>query len=72
MKEQRRLFSPNSAATALDISRNMVYALMKAGQIKWVTIGADRRIPADEIERIAAQGASTRTAALTENREAQK
>ena len=58
MKEQRQLFSPNSAAAALDVSRNTIYALMKSGSLKFVKIGADRRIPAEEIERIAGEGAS--------------
>ena len=51
--EGKRLFSPNSAAHALDLSRSKVYDLMKSGNLRYVQIGADRRIPADEITRLA-------------------
>lgn len=56
----KRLYSPNSAAQALDISRSKLYALMKAGSIRYVQIGTDRRIPATEVDRIAAEGTSNR------------
>ncbi|MGA7181413.1 MAG: helix-turn-helix domain-containing protein [Thiobacillaceae bacterium] len=54
----RKLYSPNSAAQALDISRSKVYDLMKTGSLRFVMIGADRRIPADEIQRIASEGST--------------
>lgn len=50
------LFSPNSAARALDMSRSKVYDLMKRGLLHYVVIESDRRIPASEIARIAAEG----------------
>lgn len=50
------LLSPNSAALLLDVSRSTVYNLMRAGSLSWVQIGADRRIPIEEIKRIAAEG----------------
>lgn len=50
------LLSPNSAARALDVSRSTIYGFMKRGQIKFVQVGSDRRIPVDEINRIAAEG----------------
>ena len=59
----RVLYSPESAAKALDVSRSTVYSLMKNGRIKFVLIGADRRIPAAEVMRIGAEGAGTRVAA---------
>ncbi len=59
--ESRKLYSPNSAAQALDISRSKVYALMKTGTLGFVRVGADRRIPAAEVERIAAEGAPATT-----------
>lgn len=59
----KELLSPASAAEALDCSRSTIYQGMKTGQIKFVMIGSDRRIPRSEIERIAAQGMSTKTAA---------
>ena len=62
MNEPRKLLSPNSAARVLDVSRSTIYGLMKIGRIKWVYVGADRRIPTEEIDRIAAEGASTKAA----------
>jgi excisionase family DNA binding protein len=50
------LLSPNSAARMLDISRSSVYALMKNGTLSWVPFGADRRIPAAEVQRLAVEG----------------
>lgn len=52
----QHLFSPNSAARALDVSRSKVYDLMKRGLLHYVIIESDRRIPASEIARIAAEG----------------
>jgi len=57
--ENQVLFSPTSAAKALDVSRSTIYALMKNGGIKFVVVGSDRRIPFSEIKRIATEGAST-------------
>lgn len=57
--EKRKLYSPNNAALALDVSRSKIYELMKEGAIRYVQIGADRRIPAEEIDRIANQGITT-------------
>lgn len=53
----KKLYSPNSAAHALDISRSKVYDLMKCGALRYVMIGNDRRIPDAEIQRIASEGA---------------
>ena len=53
----RLSYSPNSAAYAWDCSRSTVYALMAAGLIKYVPFGTDgRRIPVEEVRRIAEQG----------------
>ena len=60
--ESRKLYSPNSAARALDLSRSKVYDLMKTGALRFVMIGSDRRIPADEIQRIASEGATAKAA----------
>jgi excisionase family DNA binding protein len=59
---EKLLYSPNSAAQALDCARSTIYAMMKIGRIKWVYVGADRRIPASEIQRIASEGATTKSA----------
>lgn len=59
MEDSKRLYSPNSAAQALDISRSKVYDLMKCGALRFVLIGSDRRIPAEEVERIVKEGVST-------------
>lgn len=50
------LLSPNTAARMLDVSRSTVYALMKNGALAWVPFGADRRIPAAEVHRLASEG----------------
>lgn len=52
----RLLYSPNNAASALDISRSYVYELMKAKLIKFVQFGGERRIPAEEVKRLAEGG----------------
>jgi excisionase family DNA binding protein len=57
------LYSPNAAAHALNVSRSKIYELIKNGALSYVMIGADRRIPANEIQRIAAEGAPAREAA---------
>ena len=61
--ESKRLYSPNSAAHALDISRSKIYDLMKSGALRYVVIGSDRRIPADEIDRLATEGAAPKAVA---------
>ena len=60
--EGRRLYSPNSAARALDLSRSKIYDLMKSGELRYVQVGADRRIPASEIVRIAGEGTTAKAA----------
>lgn len=52
----QKLYSPNSAAKALDISRSKIYDLMKSGAVRFVMIDSDRRIPDSEIQRIASEG----------------
>jgi len=56
LPEAKQLFSPNSAADALDISRSKIYGLMKSGGLRFVMVDHHRRIPADEIRRIASEG----------------
>jgi excisionase family DNA binding protein len=51
------LLSPNTAAKMLDVSRSTVYMLMKNGILSFVQMGADRRIPIEEVKRVAAEGA---------------
>jgi excisionase family DNA binding protein len=58
MQTNRKLYSVNSAAHALDVSTGKVYNMLKSGDLKSVQVGADRRIPASEIERIATEGTS--------------
>ena len=57
--DDRKLLSPNNAARVLDISRSKLYELMKSGAVGYVQIGADRRIPVTEVERIAKVGTAT-------------
>jgi excisionase family DNA binding protein len=61
-EDSRKLYSPNNAARALDISRSKIYDLMKCGALGYVQIGADRRIPIEEIERLAKSGTTTKAA----------
>jgi excisionase family DNA binding protein len=53
---EKLLYSPNSAAIALDVSRSSIYALMKAGLLRYVKFSNERRIPADEVKRLAVEG----------------
>lgn len=52
----QQLLSPNSAARVLDVSRSMIYHLMKTGHLTYVVIGADRRIPVSAVEKLAQSG----------------
>lgn len=52
----KKLYSINNTAAALDVSRGHVYNLIRSGNLEFVLVGTDRRIPASEIERIATQG----------------
>ena len=52
----RLLYSPNSAAQVLDVSRSTIYTLMREGRLRFVMIGSDRRIPREELERLAREG----------------
>ncbi|KJK09317.1 helix-turn-helix domain-containing protein [Pseudomonas tussilaginis] len=56
MEQLKLLFSVNNAAHALDCSRSSLYELMKAGLIKYVTFSNERRIPAEEVQRLATEG----------------
>jgi excisionase family DNA binding protein len=56
MEQLRQLYSVNRAAETLDLSRSKLYELMKRGQLRFVMVDSDRRIPLSEIERIAAEG----------------
>jgi excisionase family DNA binding protein len=48
----RRAFSVTEVGIALDLSRSTLYALMRTGELPYVTIGHRRRIPADAIEAL--------------------
>lgn len=55
-KPDRRLYSPNAFAAAADVSRALVYELMRRGLLRFVIVGSDRRIPAAELDRIQREG----------------
>lgn len=55
------LYAPNTAAKLLSVSRATLYLMMKHGNLAWVQLGADRRIPASEIQRIAREGTPTKS-----------
>lgn len=48
------LLTVAEAAAALRISRTSLYRLFAAGELRWVQIGAHRRITATEIDRFIA------------------
>lgn len=50
--EPRRSYRVPEAATALRVSRQTIYNLIRRGQLRYVTIGSIRVIPASEIDRI--------------------
>ncbi len=49
---------PATAAEMLDCSRQYIYKMMAAGQLATVKIGASRRIPRSELDRLANEGTS--------------
>ncbi|ABE43266.1 helix-turn-helix domain-containing protein [Polaromonas sp. JS666] len=55
-KPDRRLLCPNAFAEAADVSRALVYELMKKGLLRYVFVGSDRRIPIEELERVRREG----------------
>lgn len=54
--DPQRLYSINSFARAMDVSRAKVYDLMSRGLVRYIMLGADRRIPASELDRLASEG----------------
>ena len=50
----RLLLTVSEAATALRISRSSIYRLFDAGELRWVQIGASRRVTSAEIHRFIA------------------
>ena len=50
------LYTVGAACAALSISRTAIYEMMKSGALKFVPMGAERRIPRSEVERIASEG----------------
>jgi len=56
MQKSKLCYTPNHAADVLDLSRSKIYDLMRRGLLQYVMVDSDRRIPASEIERIAAEG----------------
>ena len=56
MQKSKLCYTPNHAADVLDLSRSKIYDLMRRGLLQYVMVDSDSRIPASEIERIAAEG----------------
>ena len=50
---ERLAYSPAEAAAMLSISRKHIYTLMERGLLRTTKIGNCRRVPADEIRRLA-------------------
>jgi excisionase family DNA binding protein len=49
----RFALSPAEAAHALGVTRKHIYTLMSRGDLRSTLIGASRRIPVTEVERLA-------------------
>ena len=49
----RLAFSPAEAASMLGITRKTIYKLMERGELRTTKIGSCRRVPADEVRRLA-------------------
>lgn len=49
---ERLAYKPQTAARLLDCSRQHVYNLLARGELRSVLIGASRRIPRSEIDRL--------------------
>lgn len=65
MQENQKLaYKVNAAAAALDISRSKMYELMRLGEVGYVCIGRDRRIPYSEILRVSTNGIAGTKAGL--------
>lgn len=54
--QARYALSPAEAASALGVSRKHIYVLMARGELNSTLIGACRRIPVTEVERLAGIG----------------
>ena len=50
------LVTIEAASKFLGISRSKIYEMMSAGMIKFVKFGRSRRIPQNELVRVASQG----------------
>jgi excisionase family DNA binding protein len=61
---QKLAYKVNAAAAALDISRSKLYELMRQGEVAYVWIGTDRRIPYSEILRVSTTGVASAKATL--------
>jgi excisionase family DNA binding protein len=48
--DERLLFTPEHAATKLDVGRTTIYQLMATGELASVKIGRSRRIPASALD----------------------
>ena len=54
--EKPKLVRPATAAKMLDCGVTSIYVLMKAGKLRWVNFLDGRRIPVEEITRVATEG----------------
>ena len=54
--ERPLLVGPDEAARMLRVSRSQIYNLIACGALRTVHIGRSRRIPVEDIERLAREG----------------
>ncbi len=50
---KRLAYTPAEAAALLGITRKTIYKLMERGELRTTKIGSCRRVPADEVRRLA-------------------
>ena len=62
-RPRRVLLTVEAAAEQLSISRTMMFALIKAGEVTSVRVGRLRRIPATELDRYARRLVAEQSAA---------
>lgn len=55
---EKLLLTAEEAAAALGIGRTRVFALIRAGELRSLKIGASRRIPSDALDEFVRRSAS--------------
>lgn len=48
---EKRLYSPNEAAAYLGVGRSTVYLLMDRGELRFINVGARRRLVREDLDQ---------------------